>query len=557
MQRLRPHSTGFLLLSIACLAACCAIAAPPPVIVISIDTLRADHLSAYGYSKIRTPGLDAFAQSGTLYSAIEAQVPLTLPSHTTLFTSTYPFQNQIEENAEPVPAGAVTLASVLKSHGYKTAAFIASVFLEREMGLDAGFDFYDSPFHFAAFSPISGSMFFGGANQNPYGVRDRRDGALVVAAASRWLNANHDQPVFAFLHLFDLHKPYLRGGYDDEVLYVDRLLGAFKESLSQRGLWDKSLVVLVSDHGEGLGDHGESSHGYFVYQSTLQVPLLIHWPAGAAAHPARDDQPGGLIDVAPTILDALHFAAPPSFEGRSLLNPAEHPVYAESVHAHDAFGWSPLRSLRVGPWKYIDAPRPELYNLKDDPRETVNLIHRDAAKAAELRQTLEKVLRRYAPQHPGQHAPQAAQVSAATRTLLQSLGYLASGPHSTSTAVGPDPKDMLPEFQLYERAQVSLYYKRLDEAIAILSRLLARDPKNLLARRDLGGAYVDRKLYPQARTNLEQVLSAAPDDYVAHYELAIADKNLGRAAEARTHLEAACKIAPQAAQCREELEKLK
>ena len=207
----------------------------------------------------------------------------------------------------------------------------------------------------------------------------------------------------------------------------------------------------------------------------------------------------------------------------------------------------------MGSWKYIDAPRPELYNLQSDPQEKLNLIAREPAKAADLRQTLHKLLIRYAPQQPAEPA----QVSPATRTLLRSLGYLAAGPHAANTNAGPDPKDKLPEFQLYERAQLSLSYQRLDEAIALLTRLLAQDPKNLLARRDLGGAYLDRKLYSQARTNLEQVLAAAPDDYVAHYELAITDKNLGLAKDARTHLETACKLAPDAAQCRQELDKLK
>src|SRR5690242_13261746 len=243
-------------------------ASPSSVILISIDTLRADHLSAYGYTKVRTPNIDMFAERGTLYTNIEAQVPLTLPSHTALFTSTYPFENQIEENAERVPEGLLTLASVLKAHSYATAAFIGSVFLEREMGLGRGFDFYDSPFRFEAFSPISGSMFFAGAGQNPYSVRDRRDGALVIGAATRWLNQHRGQPVFAFLHLFDLHKPYTRGGYDEELRRVDSLLGGLRQLLIQQGWWDKSLVVLLSDHGEGLGDHGEANHGYFIYQST-------------------------------------------------------------------------------------------------------------------------------------------------------------------------------------------------------------------------------------------------------------------------------------------------
>ena len=297
-----------------------ASAQQPPVILISIDTLRADHLSAYGYQTIRTPNIDSFAQHGTLFTGIDSQIPLTLPSHTSLFTSTYPFQNQIEENAERVPTGAVTLASVLRNNGYKTAAFIGCVFLEREMGLDQGFDVFDSPFNFQAFSAISGSMFFAGTPQNPYTVRDRRDGALVVGAATRWLNANRDQPVFLFLHLFDLHKPYKQPGYDAGIEYVDRLLGAFKQTLIKTGLWDRSLVVLLSDHGESLGDHGEYTHGYFIYRSTLWVPLMIHWPSNAPNQPPKSTQPAGLIDVAPTILDFLHLPAPPSFEGKSLLS---------------------------------------------------------------------------------------------------------------------------------------------------------------------------------------------------------------------------------------------
>ena len=184
-----------------------AAAAQTPVILISIDTLRADHLGVYGYQRIPTPNLDAFAEGGTLFPNIECQTPLTLPSHTSLLTSTYPFENGIQENAVRIPPGAVTLASVLKSHGYETAAFVSSVFLEQEMGLDQGFDTYDSPFHFAAFSPVSGEMFFGGP-PNISTVRERREGALTVLAAVRWLTTHKEQPVFVFIHLFDLHTPY-------------------------------------------------------------------------------------------------------------------------------------------------------------------------------------------------------------------------------------------------------------------------------------------------------------------------------------------------------------
>ena len=230
-----------------------------PVILISIDTLRADHV---------TPQIQAFAEKGTIFTQIDSQIPLTLPSHTSLMTSMYPFQNRVEMNGDIVPSGAVTLASVLRANGYKTAAFIGSMILNKQYGLDQGFDVYDAPF---------GSS------------RVRRDAALVTAAAERWLDKNRTEPVFTFLHLYDLHTPYTipevaalvpnAKGYNAELAYIDQVLGRFRAALIQNGWWDKALVIVLADHGESLGDHGETSHGYFIYESTIHVPLLIHWPA--------------------------------------------------------------------------------------------------------------------------------------------------------------------------------------------------------------------------------------------------------------------------------------
>ncbi len=505
------------------------------VILISIDTLRADHIGA------QTPNLDSFGDHGTVFTQADCQVPLTLPSHTSMLTSTYPFGNQIEENAEPVPPGAVTLATVLHSHGYRTAAFIGSVFLERQMGLDAGFDFYDSPFN-----PDSSTD-----TAAPLAGKQRRDGALVLRAARQWLSTNSQSPLFAFVHLFDMHKPY-PVSYDEQLKYIDRLMGTFKQSLMQLGLWDRALVILVSDHGEGLGDHGEDSHGYFIYESTLHVPVIIHWPAGAANRPAFVTEPVGLIDVAPTVLEFLHLPIPPSFEGSSLLG-AHAAVYGESVHARDAFGWAPLRSLRVGQFKYIEAPRPELYNLETDPHELKNLYVPGSAKAKDLRDQLAKLNARFTPKQP---AP-IHDVSSTTRALLDSLGYLAPGPRSTQEGSGaqrPDPKDKLAEFRLYEDAWVQIYYGRLEQGIAKLRKLLTGDPRNLLARRDLGSAYAQKKDYASARVAYQQVLASAPEDYLAQDEIGIVDERLGLLKEAKDHLETACRIAPESQQCRHELD---
>ncbi len=543
-------------------------AAPPstPIILISIDTLRADHLGVYGYRRARTPNIDSFAAHGTVFRETSCQIPLTLPSHFSLLTSTYPFANQVHENAQQVPSNAVTLASMLHAHGYRTAAFIGAVYLERELGLDNGFDFYDSPFSFEAFSSLAGSMFLGDRNRDPLHGRDRRDGALVLRAARQWLDENRDKPVFAFVHLFDLHQPYrlpqgtLRPGlseYDSELERIDGMIGSFRQALERDGLWDRSLVVLVSDHGESLGDHGEQTHGYFIYQSTLHVPLIVHWPTTGREYAPSTSQPAGLIDVAPTILDFLRLPAPPTFAGRSLLKALDSAqagsppaVYSESDYSHDAFGWAALRSLRAGRYKYIDAPRPELYDLEADPRELRNVIATHPAEARSLRNQLAGLLASQRSQPPAS----AVVVPPERLAALRSLGYLAPGPQSPRSASGPDPKDRLPEYRLCERAQDEILSGRSAQATVILRQILERDPRNTLARRDLGVAYLNEALYAKARANLEQVVATAPADFVARFELGVADEHVGRLQEALENLRAACRIAPRAGGCRRELE---
>lgn len=559
-------------------AAACLSAQPAPVILISIDTLRADHLSLYGYRGIRTPNIDAFAQQGTVFTDVESQIPLTLPSHASLFTSTYPFESGIEENAEIVPVSAVTLASVLRAHGYRTAAFVGSNMLDRRFGLDNGFEEYDSPFGEAA-------------NANPYSSRVRRDGALVLRAASNWLGSHKDQPVFLFIHLFDVHSPYRlkpssgsfepeTAGYDVELAYVDQLLGRFRQSLEASGWWRRSLVILLADHGESLGDHGESSHGYFIYESTLHVPLIIHWPETGPRPPERVSQPAGLIDVAPTVLDSLHIPAPPSFRGVSLLKRAQE-VFSESVYARDSFRWAALRSLRRGNWKYIDAPRAELFDLATDPKEQTNLIRAHPGEAAALRSEVQRLMMRHA------RAPAPPRdTSTATKKALESLGYL-SGSGNAHGKAGPDPKDRLTEYRMYDQALDAMYSQRLDAAIRLFHQLLAMDKDNLPARGALGDAYsragkppdalrewmaalaVDPRYAPaaqalgeyfmslrewtKARTYLEQALAAVPADSGTRFELGVVERNLGRYKEALEHLRSACGAAPSAA-CREELE---
>jgi len=476
--------------------------AQSPVIIISVDTLRADHLSAFGYRKIQTPGIDAFAQHGTVFAAVDSQIPLTLPSHTSLFTSTYPFENGIEENAEIVPPNAVTLASILRARGYRTGAFIGSDLLSQRFHLDQGFDVYDSPFH----PQISSA-------ENPYDIRVRRDAALVVRSALQWLNSGDRKPPFLFLHFFDLHAPYAEGpvktiqpataGYDAEIQHVDRVLGRLRQALIDKSWWDKSLVILLSDHGESLGEHGESSHGYFIYQSTLWVPLLIHWPSQSQPLPATVTQPAGLIDVAPTILDFLRIPIPASFRGTSLLQNTPHPVYSETMYAHDAFRWSALRSLRNQELQYIDAPVPELYNLSSDPRQQKNLAQTSAAQSRKLQTELHALLSVPTPNPKRDNSP-------ATTSALRSLGYIASSRRGSSGVSGPDPKSRLPEYRAYERGLEALYDHRESQAAAILSALLKQDSFNNLARYYLGEAYLRLNRPADARREWQAAMKQDP-----------------------------------------------
>jgi choline-sulfatase len=498
-----------------------ACAGQTPVVLISIDTLRADR---------------NITNFDTVFTAAQSQVPLTLPSHTVLLTSTYPHQTGVESNAGTVPKGIVTLASVLKARGYQTAAFIGSVFLEKQLGLDQGFDTYDSPFTFGAFSKLSGEAF--------YPTRDRRPAPLVLRAAKQWLAAHKGQPTFVFIHLFDVHKPWPLGSYDVQIASLARLLAALK----REPWWDRSLVILTADHGEGLGDHGESDHGYFLYQSTLHVPLTIHWPQGVPRMPARIDQPIGLIDVAPTILDFLKIPIPPTFHGRSFLDAGPRPVISESVYARDSFGWSALRSIRVGNWKYIDAPKPELYDLAKDPRELTNLLRTNPTRAAALKAQLPALT---TARGSASGDPQRKQ------EVLKSLGYLAPGPRAQTTTPPADPKDRLPLLIRYEEAVNLIAAKRYPAAIAALRGILSTDPANLLVRRDLGVALAEKGDYAAALTELRRVATAAPDDYVTRFQLGLACERTGRLTEAADQFEAATRLAPEALPAKQALGSLR
>lgn len=565
---------------------CAPVCAHPstPVILISVDTLRADHLSCYQTGRRPTPHIDALAKNGTLFSQISSPFPLTLPSHVALFTSTYPFANRVEDNGVPLAPSAVTLATVLKSAGYKTGAFVGSFVLDRRFGLNRGFDVYDGPLDVH--------------NKTSYGAIERkRPGGEVAGAAMHWLERNSSEPFFVFLHLYDLHLPYDRPqdpslrhgetGYEAELEYEDRVVGDFLAFLDHRQLLKKTLIVFTSDHGEGLGEHGESTHGYFIYQSTLHVPLIIQWPTGSKRPPQnRIDGPASLLDVAPTILDAVGVARPPEMQGRSLIaGDVAREIYSESVYARNHFGCAVLRSLRAGDYKYIDAPKPELYDLSKDPKEERNLYDQQKPRAAALHKRIVAVRSSF----PSGRASNPPMATPETVKILRSLGYLSGSSSSSLRESQVDPKDRIVDFERYfsalslaaagklaesdttlrnlrdklpdvEDIKLSVAFNlerrgENEQAAHEFKRVIEQDPSNASAHFELGSCYfrlrqytdairqfeaalalqpwftradeavaeiyIQEKAYTQARAHLNHILSIDPTSYTANYNLGI------------------------------------
>ena len=503
---------------------------PLSVILISVDTLRADRLSCYGYKRASTPHIDRIGAGGTIFSQVNSQVPLTLPSHVSLLTSTYPFVNGVEDNGQQLAPNAVTLARVLKSHGYRTAAFVGGFVLDRRFGLDQGFDVYEGPS-----DPRSQP------GKDPGDIK--RFGEDVTRAATQWLDRNADQPFFLFVHLYDLHTPYTLPaseqrhgvGYDAQLGYVDKVLGGFWAALEQRHLINGALVVFTGDHGESLHDHGESTHGYFVYQSTLRVPLIIHWPAGLPGFATQLSEPVSLLDIAPTLLQIAGIDRPAQFQGHNLVNlltgtaaaktGESEQIYSESLYPHAHFGTAGLRALRIGRHKYIQAPRPEFYDLVEDPGEEHNLYETQKSMALEFRRRLELLRARYG----SRTTSRAAEPSPEVIAQLKSLGYLA-GPksHASTFESGVDPKDRITEYEKYGRAIAEANAGHLAASNATLEQLLDKDPGMVDVRLTLGLNQQRLGRHEEAAGSFKAVLKQAPSSAVAHFNLAVSENALGQ-----------------------------
>ena len=474
---------------------------------------------------------------------VSSQVPLTFPSHVSLLTSTYPFSNGVEDNGQSLGPGATTLATILKAQGYATGAFIGGFAMDHRFGLDQGFDLYDSPFDLSRQEGIDPSDL-------------KRPAEEVIRSAEAWLDNNSTKPFFLFVHLYDLHTPYQLpakesarfggSGYDAELHYVDESLGQFLGFLRKNGLFDKVLIVFLSDHGESLGEHGEATHGYFIYQSTLHVPLVIHFPAGGGPFSARVSKPAALVDVGPTVLDFLGVTIPSHFQGQSRLElfrsqppPGDAAVYSQSLYAHEHYRCSPLHSLREGRYKYIEAPKPELYDLEHDPHELTNLYRTEQSIGLSMHRKLSSLMAGY-PQAP---AVAANAISPKAVEQLRALGYIAGRAARPGTATEADPKDRIVQYAQTHRAISMAYSGKLEESVALLEAVLADTPDLPDTRNILGTFQQKLGQHQQAARNFHDVLREDPSNVLAHYNLAISYFNLNRLEDSTKELNAVLALA--------------
>ena len=597
-QKRRPLLPLGAALAAASLAACQRAPAPPPaarhVVIVTIDTLRADRLGCYGSRDVATPRLDRLAAAGALAVEASAHVPLTRPSHVSIFTGLLPTQHGIRDNVSPALVPQVPLlAEPFHAAGFATGAFVSSVVLDSQSGLDRGFDVYAD-----RFEGTTGDAQFLNTVQKP--------GEATIAEALAWLRGQAGRRVFLWLHLYEPHDPYeppepyasryAERPYDGEVAWVDELFGRFEDGLRGLGLGDDIALLVVSDHGEGLGEHDESLHGFFAYQTTLRVPFLVRAPGVPKGR--RLERTVRLVDVFPTLLDLAGLSSPRSqLAGRSLApalrggpEPEEATTYAETLVPLLQFGWSDLRVIREGRFKYVQAPRPELYDLRDDPGERKDLAREREPQAAAMRAALARELAREK-QHRAQGA---ARPSDELVEKLGALGYVGAGGAAETATPGADPKDKIGEFRevnsLIREALLAFHANAFPASVSKLRQVIARGVESFEVHYYLARALFAQGRYAEAGRHYDEAArrepahsgawtgaaecrlragdddgalqrlrsgqAAAPTDAALRAREARLLRTLGRREEARRAYEAALPLAPRDARLRAELGEL-
>ncbi len=480
-----------------------------PIILISIDTLRADHLPVYGYSGVQTPNIDGLARDGVVFDRAYAHSPQTLPSHTTILTGRLPFEHGVRDNVGfTVPAGERTLAELLRGRGFATGAAVSSYVLRKDTGLAQGFEVYDADLPAASPEASVGQV--------------QRNGADTVASAEKWMaGLGGNARFFLFLHLYEPHKPYAPPAryaklapYDGEIAYADELVGRLLGWLKERRWYDQATIILLADHGEGLGDHGEQEHGLFLYDEAIRVPLVVKLPDGTSAG-RRIAQPVQHIDLVPTIMGLVRGAVPSGLRGRSLQAILESPrstlpeqaFYAEALYSRFHFGWSDLYTLTDARFRYVKAPREELYDLQNDPAERHNLAAGRAQTAAAMRGEIDRLTAGVAIASP-------AAIPDEDRERFAALGYIgvARQPAAEPASALADPKDMIPVLEAYRAAVDRASQHDFAAAIAGLQGIVAKNPEMVDVWQQLGALLTRTGRIDEALAAYRRMVELRPEE---------------------------------------------
>jgi arylsulfatase A-like enzyme/tetratricopeptide (TPR) repeat protein len=515
---------------------------PLNVILVTADTLRADRLPVYGYDKVETPSLDRMAQTGVVFEQATTVVPLTLPAHSSMFTGTYPMHHGVRDNGGYyLGQDQVTLAETLKENGYKTGGFVAAFVLDSRWGLNQGFDHYWDDFDLNKFENVGLDTV-------------QRRGGEVLAEAVTWMEEVKDDRFFAWLHFYDVHTPYeapepylsryhgyLGARYDGEIAYLDGLMGELFDWLEKADLEDDTLVVFIGDHGESLGQHEENTHGFFIYDATMHVPFLLKAPYRQIRPGRRIPAQVRNVDLMPTILDLVAIEPPATVQGTSLVPLLEGETedlgllaYSESFYPRHHYGWSELKSVRNGAFHFIDAPRPELFDVRADPSQTKNLASQRAATVKELKTALDEMVARYGVEGIDEKAPETPDPE--TQAQLAALGYL-GGPSKIRIDPNrplPDPKDKIGLFNLIKDAGADSSEDRIAEAMAKIDQVLAQDPDILEAHYILGNLHTKNKDLEKALAAYQEALARDPEYKSALFGLATTYQEMGRSKDAET-----------------------
>jgi arylsulfatase A-like enzyme len=479
------------------------------LIFITLDTTRADRLGCYGYTKAKTPHLDQLAQHAVIFENAICHSPTTVPSHATMMTGLYPPRHGVRVTGSHLcPSELKTLAEILKEHQFQTAAVVSAYPVTRRFGLDQGFDYYEDSFLDELHKPP---------------VLERK-AEKSIRIALDWLKKNKDSGLFLWLHLWDPHaeydppapfdKQFAEDLYDGEVAYMDWCLGSFFEKLKEWDIYHSSLIIIAGDHGEGLGDHGEFEHQYFLYDTTIKVPFIVKTAGQNAAMRVREEV--GLVDIFPTLLDLLGIPWQHSIDGESLKplidgnasKMTDRPFYLEALSGQISMGWSPMYAIRKEGWKFIEAPVPELYNLKEDPLERNDLSSTGIQKEEDLREELGNLMEDL---EKTERMPVESMDDDAMRNLA-SLGYVSSGALSR---VRPDSdKDPKKYIKIEKDINILLRLfseKKSEEVFPYINRILEIDPENRLALHYAGAAYYEQGKYEKAIPHLEKLMTLYPD----------------------------------------------